>query len=366
MKLNDKQVAQPSADRIAVLASQIEACNTQYLWYPYLPIGDYTVMMAAGGTGKTVLCCGIAAAVSIGGGPPGMALNGEGKDVLIISAEDSGSVLRKRLEQSGADLDRIHILDRGLSYGMDFSTYIGEFVGVIRDVSPALIIIDPWHAFLGPSVDMNRPNVLRPVLQLLAQVAKDWQCSMILISHVNKGRQAENINNAALGSSDFINAARSAVRVIFGGTEKDVRIMVHTKSNYAPYGESVQYRIVDGGGIVWEGYSPITRWDLEEAARQRCTPGELIAQKDAKVTLIVALKSAIVKDGPNRYTYEEFITLYGDFVFGGRQPKRALDAVASTLLAEGIHLETGIHVKRGNSVQNGFLVQRINLVDTQS
>lgn len=349
----------------AVLASEIEACHTEYLWYPYLPIGDYTVMMAAGGTGKTVLCCGIAAAVSIGGGLPGMALNGKGKDVLIISAEDSGSVLRERLEQSGADLDRIHIMDRGLSYGMDYSTYIGEFYGIIREINPALVIIDPWHAFLGSGVDMNRPNVIRPVLQLLAQVAKDCQCSMILVSHVNKGRQTENINNAALGSSDFVNAARSAVRVIFDEGDKDVRIMVHSKSNYASYGKSVQYRIVDGGGIVWEGYSPITRWDLEEAARQRCTPGELMAKKDTKATLITALKASIIQDGPNRYTYEEFTLLYGDFIFGGKQPKRALDAVAPTLLADGVLLTTGIHVKRGNTAPNGFSVQRINPMEPQ-
>ena len=35
--------------------------NTEFVWTPYIPIGDYTVLMADGGTGKTIFCCGIAA-----------------------------------------------------------------------------------------------------------------------------------------------------------------------------------------------------------------------------------------------------------------------------------------------------------------
>ena len=43
--------------RKAKAASSFGEDNTSFLWFPYLPIGDYTVMMADGGTGKTVLCC---------------------------------------------------------------------------------------------------------------------------------------------------------------------------------------------------------------------------------------------------------------------------------------------------------------------
>lgn len=348
-----------------VLASQIKACDTNYLWYPYLPVGDYTVMMAAGGTGKTILCCGIAAAVSTGKGLPGMDLDGEGRDVLIISAEDSGPILRSRLKQSGANLDRVHILDRVMSYGMDFSSHAKDFSATIRSVAPALVIIDPWHAFLGPAIDMNRPNVIRPILQLLAKMAKECQCAMIVVSHLNKGRQGENINNAALGSTDFINAARSAIRVIFDEEDKNSRIMVHTKSNYGPAGESIRYHIIQDGGMEWEGYSPISRWDLEEAARQRTTPGKLMSKVDMQSNLINALKASIIKDGPNRYSYEEFISICGNSIFEGMQPKRALDSVIPALSKEGIFLKTGIHVKRGNTTQNGFMIQKMEPEEPQ-
>ena len=59
---------QEPAERVrkAKAASEFGEDNTKFLWYPYIPIGDYTVMMADGGTGKTILCCGIIASISSG------------------------------------------------------------------------------------------------------------------------------------------------------------------------------------------------------------------------------------------------------------------------------------------------------------
>lgn len=98
---------------------------------------------------------------------------------------------------------------------MDFTDGYEDFVQTIKRYNPRLVIIDPWHAFLGAGVDINRVNAVRPVFQRLANMAKVCNCGMILVSHVNKRAQGENANNAATGSTDFINAARSALRVIF-------------------------------------------------------------------------------------------------------------------------------------------------------
>ncbi len=349
--------------RTAKPASSFGEDNTRFLWYPYLPIGDYSVMMADGGTGKTVLCCGIAAAVSTGNPLPGEAFQGEGKRVLMISAEDSGEILRKRLSKSGADLDKVMILDCSDSIGMSFSDAYDEFEATIRHYKPALVIIDPWHAFLGANVDINRVNALRPVFQKLAHLTKKCQCAMILVSHVNKRAQGDNANNAATGSSDFINAARSAFRVIFDDGDEDCRIMVHTKTNYAAYGQSVRYRI-DDGGVVWDGFSEITKQILEMAARRRSTPWEIM-QTDKEHTavntaLIDALEKSANQFGPTRFSYEEFKKMHGDLIFGGSQPKRALDAVKDRITDDGYFLKTGIQVKKDGAKGNGFMIQRMD------
>lgn len=260
--------------RVAKAAADYGVDNTCFLWGPYLPIGDYTVMMAEGGTGKTMLCCKIAAAVSTGTPLPGAAEQ-ESRNVLIISAEDGGEVIKKRLAASGADLTRVYILDRDTSAGLSLVDGYDEFAATVQTYHPALVIIDPWHAFLGPDLNINKANALRPILQGVANLAKMCNCAIILVSHINKATQGENANNAATGSVDFINAARSAVRIVFD-EDRANRIMVHTKSNYAEYGPSVRYYINDEGGVEWDGFSDVTRQTLEAASRRRSTPAEIL------------------------------------------------------------------------------------------
>ena len=349
--------------RKAKAASSFGEDNTSFLWFPYLPIGDYTVMMADGGTGKTVLCCGIAAAVSRGKHLPGEEFDGEGQNVLMISAEDSGEILKKRLSLSGADLNRVFILDRSDSIGMSFSDGYEEFADTVKAYKPALVIIDPWHNYLGDRVDMNRANAIRPVFQKLSNLAKVCDCAMILVSHVNKRAQGENANYAATGSNDLTNAARSAVRVIFDEMDEDCRIMVHTKTNYAAYGQSVKYRIVDGG-VKWEGFSDVTRQTLEAAARRQSTPWEVMQKTEERENvnnaLVEALEGAANQFQPTRISYAEFKREHGEFIFGGLQPKRALDAVRDRLTEDGFFLKTGIQVKKNGDKGNGFMVQRID------
>jgi len=347
-------------------ASTFGENRTRFLWTPYLPIGDYSVVMADGGTGKTILCCGIAAAISTGTPLPGELPEpgeGEGKNVLIISGEDSGEVLKERLELSGADTDRIYIIDRSDSIGITFSDGYEKFVATIRKYHPALVVIDPWHNFLGEQIDISRVNALRPVLQKMSNMAKQCDCAIIMVSHVNKRAQAENANNAATGSVDFINASRSAMRLIFDETDDTCRILVHTKSNYADYGQSVRYRI-EGGGLVWDGFSDITRATLEQAARQRSTPGKLVRGQEqhklVNTALIQALETEADAACPQtvRFSYDEFRDKYGGSIFRLMQPKRALDAVKAQLEHDGYFLKTGVRVIHGGYNGNGFAIQK--------
>lgn len=348
--------------RNAKAASEFGEDNTKFLWYPYLPIGDYTVMMADGGTGKTILCCGIVASISNGKPLPGVEFESAGRPSLIISGEDSGEVLKKRLDKSEADLDKVFILDRIGSEGMSISERYEEFEATVGHYKPALVVLDPWHCFLGEHVDISRVNSLRPILQRISNLCKKCDCAMILISHINKRAQGENVNNAATGSTDLINAARSAFRVVFDETDEECRIMVHTKSNYAPYGQSVRYRIMDGG-VKWEGFSEITRQTLEMAARRKATPWEVMQRTAERETinhaLIKALEASANQFIPTRFSYEEFKKEHGELIFGGLQPKRALDGVKDRLDDDGFFLKP-CAVKKNGKMANGFMIQRID------
>ena len=194
-------------------------------------------------------------------------------------------------------------------------------------------------------------------------MAKRVDCAVILVSHVNKRAQGENANNAAIGSADFINAARSALSIIFDEDDENCRIVVHTKANYSPYGSSVRFRIV-GGGMEFDGLSDIDRRTLEAAARKKTTPQEALQRTEereqASVELIKALKEAAASGVSVRFTYDDFRKKYGETIFGGSQPKRALDAVRDRLNDDGYFLKSGIVVRRGKTTGNGFLIQKVD------
>lgn len=346
-------------------ASDYEEDDTRFLWYPYLPVGDYTVIMAAGGTGKTMLTCGIAAALSKTEAFPGEDQPHEAAKTLFISSEDTGSMLKKRLSASGADLSKVLILDCNDSIGLNIDTGHQTFEKLIEETTPKLVIIDPWTAFIG-SIDINRANIVRPVFQRLANIAKKHDCSVILVSHVNKKAQSDNANNAAIGSADLVNAARSTLQIVGGSPdEKDSRIMVHTKSNYAPAGKSVKYRITAESGMQWAGFSNLTKEILEDAARWRKTPYEALAKYENEeapnIDLINAIKNiakqAMEKpDKTRRISYDETKDLFGATIFGNMTPQKALEKISPILLDEGISIATSRKVKYNGDSRNGYAV----------
>ena len=335
---------------------------TSFVWYPYIPVGDYTVLMAPGGTGKTYFTCGVAAAVSSGKALPGDEQPDSAQNVLIISAEDRGELLKKRLRAAGADLNRVFIIDCMDSVGLNFTEGYEVFRATVRAYNPRLVIVDPWHGFLGADLDINKVNAIRPVFQKLANLAKECNCGLILVSHVNKRAQGENVNHAATGSTDFINAARSALYVLFDEADEDGRIVVHTKSNYARYGKSVTFHIDDDGGVEWTGFSEIDRSAMEEAARHRKTPGEVMRSKEAQENeaLVSALMDAANPFKIMRFTYEDFKTEYGMTIFGALQPKRALDSVAPTISKQGYELRAGILVRGKEGSGKGFSISNVD------
>lgn len=345
----------------AIVAADVEEDRTRFTWFPYLPVGDYTVLMAAGGTGKTMLCCGIAAAISSGEALPqyGVTISKpEPKNVLLISAEDRAAMIRKRLEASGADLNRCFIMDCAASNGLLLPTGEGDIEGnrifhdLLSKYHPEFVFIDPWHAFLSPDVDINRVNAVRQVFHNIAVICKDHDCSMMLVSHVNKKAQGDNANNAATGSANLVNAGRSALQLVFDNTPgaEDRRILVHTKSNYAAAGKSVAFVITSDSGCEWDGFSDITRATIEEAARLHRTPSECLAIQTSDAECRAALVQAITSLAePGKYVNIRFKKLQEDFgeeIYMNKQPAKALALISKDLISRGIQIvEIGKNVK---------------------
>lgn len=327
---------------------EFEKKTIRYIWYPYIPAGDYTVLMAAGGTGKTYFACGVAATISRGESLPipseyeHKKTIQENQNVLMISAEDRGSDIWERLEKSGADVEHIRIVDKSSSTDFQFPKNGSDTLRIkilektIEEYNPNLIIIDPWHAFCPPEIDVNRINHVRPVFQTLSAICEKYDCGLILISHVNKKPQ-ENANNAALGSVDLVNASRSTLTVISDSRDKNSRIVIHTKSNHAPHGQSVKFEI-DDNGFSWNGFEPnITKDTLEEAARMHRKPAEMVKEtpdySEMKDILLEIITDLVETGKENKIAYRQLDSMYDNDDFRTLPPikkKELIEQLANT------------------------------------
>ena len=347
----------------ALPASSFTEPERRFLWKPYLPEGEFTVLMAPGGTGKTFFVCAVAAAISRGRPLPGDVQARDPARVLLISAEDEGGTLRARLEACGADLEQVMLMDCRASQGLSLYERFEDFRESMMTYQPKLVAVDPWHAFLGPAADMNRANTVRPVFQQLANLCKELGCAMLLVAHVNKKLQTENLNNAAMGSADLVNAARSALFLMRDPEDRDCRVALHSKSNYAAEGESLRLRI-RGGGAEFDGFSDVSKEEVESANRQHRSLRELRqlrqsrdAREQGTERLTDLLEAKANPFAPVRISYDEMRREYGGMVFSGRQPKQALDACKEELERRGIYLRTGINVRWQGRTFNGFSLQ---------
>ena len=357
---------QPKIVYHTVKLSEVETEKQEFLWNPYIPMGEITVMFAAGGTGKSYATIGITADVTAGRTLPRDGVESTAtkpEKVLIISAEDKASTIKSRMQEIGGNPDNCILLKTPknlqelqedsflLPQDKDDIAHIEAFANLLRKIKPKLVIIDPWSVYIGNDKNMNKSNDIRGITTILTTLAKEYNCAILIVAHVNKMPQMENANNAVSGSTALIDAARSALCVRSLGADSDRRVMIQTKANYSRKGRAVCYRIIDQGEgktarFEWAGFCDLTEDDLTASARSGKKLSDIASEKEddaentANLVEIITNLAEINKKIPISYTRlrNELIENYGvDFL--GNQPKKELYRALSDLHARSIGLE---------------------------
>ncbi len=266
--------------------SEVVSTNVEWLWKPYIPFGKVSILQGNPGEGKTYFAMQLAAACTGRKPLPGMD-EIEPFNMIYQTAEDGlGDTIRPRLEEAGADLERILVIDDG---DKPLTLTDERLEKAIRENNARLVIIDPIQAFLGADVDMNRANEVRPVFRKLGDIAQDNRAAILLIGHLNKANGMSSLQRG-LGSTDIIAAVRSA---LFIGKLKDdptTRVLTHEKSSLAPAGDSIAFTLGDGDGFSWIGAVEITADQLLSGAKEA-------PPKATKVEQGVKLLEEMLRDG---------------------------------------------------------------------
>lgn len=241
-----------------ICMNDVEQTEVDWLWYPYIPFGKLTIVQGNPGEGKTFFAMQLAAACTNQKYLPDMEPF-EPFNMIFQTAEDGlGDTVKPRLVSSGADLQRVLVIDdteNPLTLADD------RIEKAIRENNARLMVIDPLQAFLGANVDMNRANEVRPVFRKLADIAQSTGCTIVMIGHLNKASGTQSTYRG-LGSIDIAAVVRS---ILFVGKVKDeptTRVIVHEKSSLAPPGQALAFSLGDQKGFRWIGAYDISAEDL--------------------------------------------------------------------------------------------------------
>lgn len=237
----------------------VKCRKVEWLWYPYIPFGKITIIQGDPGEGKSTFALNLAALISNGCNMPFTRRKTEPFAVVYQNNEDGKEdTICPRLKACGANLDRIAYIEE-----TDASLTMGDerLEKVLDDTGARLLILDPIQAYFGSNTDMNRACDIRPIMNRLSRLAAKKRCAVILIGHMSKGKNANGLYRG-LGSIDIPAAARSVLLISKIPEESDQRILAHIKSNLAPMGDSVVFRINQNSSITWLYRSKLTADDI--------------------------------------------------------------------------------------------------------
>jgi putative DNA primase/helicase len=219
-----------------------------WLWPSWLARGKFHILAGAPGIGKSTIALKIAAAISSGGRWPDGS-KAERGTVFIWSGEDGlADTIRPRLEASGADLNRVHVVtcarDGKGKRAFDPSRDVPGLCSTIKTLGGAsLIIIDPVVSAVAG--DSHKNTETRRGLQPLADLAAELGAALLGITHFSKSTEGRSPLDRVSGSLAFGALARI---VMVGAKKQDeegkpgVRVLMLGKSNIG----------IDHGGFEYE------------------------------------------------------------------------------------------------------------------
>jgi hypothetical protein len=187
-----------------------------------------------------------------------------GYRVLILSAEDDWQhVTIARLLKSGTNLDYVRRMLKFRALTDDRMESLRE---EIADWRPDLVIIDTLSAYMGGGRDMHRQNEVGEFLAELTEIAESARSGVLAVAHLNK-QSSENPIYRVVGSIGFVASIRSALFLGKDPDHEDRLALAHGKSNAAPKGRTITFKIVGGGRdnvpkLQAVGYSDATEYDV--------------------------------------------------------------------------------------------------------
>lgn len=245
----------------------IKKSKVNWLWYPYIPFGKITLVQGDPSEGKSMLALKLASIASVAGTmPDGKSLSAPIRVIYQCLEDGISDTIIPRLEQAGGKISNFFFIKEN---GGPASSLDQESIKqVISKTDARIFIIDPIQIALGKSFYTGEFGSVRNYMDMLATIANQTGCAIILIGHLNKNESGKELYRGS-GSVDIVAAARSILRVERIKDGSSARIIRHIKSSLTREGSDFAFEINSEKGINWIGEinTPDEGNDIDEQTR---------------------------------------------------------------------------------------------------
>ena len=231
--------------------SGIKKSKVNWFWYPYIPFGKITLIQGDPSEGKSMLALKLASIASKAGAmPDGTNISSPVKVIYQCLEDGISDTIIPRLEQAGGRISNFFFIKEngGPANSLDQES----IEQVIMKTGARILIIDPIQIALGKSFYTGEFGCVRNYMDMLANIANQTGCAIILIGHLNKNESGKELYRGS-GSVDIVAAARSVLRVERIKEGSSVRIIRHIKSSLTQEGSDFAFEISSEKGINWIG-----------------------------------------------------------------------------------------------------------------
>lgn len=247
--------------------SDVVPVAVDWLWPGWLAAGKLHLIGGAPGTGKTTLAAGLAAIVTRGGRWPDGSRARIGSVVIWSGEDDNADTLNPRLRAAGADMQRVHVIERVIDRGEAYPFDPARDMDVLREALQAipdvrLIVVDPVVSAI--SGDSHKNAEVRRGLQPLVDLAASVGGALLGVTHFSKGTTGRDPLERITGSLAFGALARIvlvAAKQEADGDRPARRVLLRAKSNNGPEGGGFAYDLrqeplpdfptIEASCVVW-------------------------------------------------------------------------------------------------------------------
>jgi hypothetical protein len=269
------------------IVADVQRERIRWLWPGRLAVGKLTLLDGDPGLGKSVLYCDLAARMTSGRPWPGeeehpASSDESGRGVVIVTCEDGlADTIRPRLEEAGADLSRVIVVQTvpvWIEARDGEPGRWGERVPTLPDdlplieeaaarVDAGLLVIDPLFGHLSPRLNSHKDQDVRQALGPLAAVAERLGLAVLIVRHLNKQSGGKAMYRGG-GSIGISGAARVGLLVGRSPQDESEVILAQTKNNVAREQASLAFAVVPSSKdaevpvVDWRGESELSAQDL--------------------------------------------------------------------------------------------------------